>query len=51
MRYQSTLVKLGNPEIYRLPTKENIAARNSTAKSKKLSLGKAVLILYSLFIK
>lgn len=51
MRYQSTLVKFGNPEIYRLPTKENIAARNETAKSKKMYLGKAVLILYSLFIK
>lgn len=45
MRYQSTLVKLGNPERYRLPAKEKIAARNETAKSKKLSLGKSALIL------
>lgn len=45
MRYQSTVVKLGNPDIYRLPAKENIAARNETAKSKKLSLGKSILIL------
>lgn len=45
MRYLSTLVELGNPEKYRLPAKENIAARNETAKSKKLSIGKSVLIL------
>lgn len=44
MRDRSTLVKAGNPSKYCLHTKEIIEARNERVKSKKLSLGKILLV-------
>lgn len=44
MRDRSTLVKSGNPSKYRLHTKEIGEARNERVKSKKLSLGKILLV-------
>lgn len=44
MRYRSTLVESGNPSKYRLPTNEDRESRNKRVKSKKLSLGKILLV-------
>lgn len=49
MRYRSTLTKSGNPSKYHLPTKEIREARNERVKSKKLSLGKILLVSILLY--
>jgi hypothetical protein len=43
MRYRSTSLKPGNPELLRLPTKEDLKSRNSKVKSRKLSIGELFL--------
>ncbi|XP_048731385.1 uncharacterized protein LOC125648384 isoform X1 [Ostrea edulis] len=45
MRYRSKLFKSGNPDVFRLPTKEVLKARNSKVKSKKLSIGSDGLVV------
>lgn len=51
MQYRSTLAKSGNPSVYRLPTNEVRDARNQKVKSKKLSLGKILLVFIFINIK
>lgn len=51
MQYRSTLAKSGNPSVYRLPTNEVRDARNEKVKSKKLSLGKILLVFIFINIK
>jgi hypothetical protein len=40
IRCCSALFRSGNPDVFRLPTKEDLKARNNEVKSKKLSIGK-----------